>query len=138
MKQYRNPHDVHPPVAFYSHQVEVSGPMRWLTLSGQIGQNADGTMPDAPIEQLDLAFENVARNLAAAQMTMGDVVKLTIYLVGDFEMQARRAIIVKHLGEHRPCVTMLVIAGLFDPKCRVEIDAWAACSEVDDIHGKTL
>lgn len=129
MKHYRNPHDVHPPVAFYSHQVEVIGSARWLALSGQIGQTEDGTMPDDPIEQLDLAFENVARNLEAAQMEMSDLVKLTIYLVGDFDMQERRAIIAKHLKEHRPCVTMLIIAGLFDPKCRVEIEAWAACAE---------
>jgi enamine deaminase RidA (YjgF/YER057c/UK114 family) len=129
MKQYRNPPDVHPPVACYSHQVEVSGPARWLVLSGQIGQRVDGTMPDDPIEQLDLAFENVARNLRAAQMEMSDVVKLTIYLVGDFNVQERRAVIAKYLKEHRPCVTMLVIAGLFDPKCRVEIDVWAAQPE---------
>jgi enamine deaminase RidA (YjgF/YER057c/UK114 family) len=129
MKQYRNPSNVHPPIAFYSHQVEVNGPMRWLALSGQIGQRENGIMPDDPIEQLDIAFENIARNLAAAQMEMSNIVKLIIYLVGDFDVQARRAVIAKHLKEPYPCVTMLIIAGLFDPKCRVEIDAWAARSE---------
>jgi enamine deaminase RidA (YjgF/YER057c/UK114 family) len=107
----------------------VQGPARWLALSGQIGQMEDGTVPENPIQQLDLALENVARNLAAAQMEMSDVVKLTIYLVGDFDVQQRRAVIVKHLEEHRPCVTMLVIAGLFDPICKVEIEAWAARAE---------
>ncbi|MEO6906528.1 MAG: RidA family protein [Abditibacteriaceae bacterium] len=129
MKEYRNPPDVHPPVAYYSHQVEVRGPTRWLALSGQIGQRVDGTMPEDPIQQFEIAFDNVARNLRAAQMEMTDLVKLTIYLVGDFDVQERRAVITTHLKEHRPCVTLLCIASLFDPTCKVEIDAWAACAE---------
>ncbi len=127
MKEFRNPSDVHPPVAYYSHQAEVHESARWLMLSGQIGVLPDGTMPDDPIEQLDIAFQNVMRNLAAAQMDLTDLVKLTIYLVGDFDVQQRRAVIVKHLKQHRPCVTMLGIASLFDPACKVEIEACAAC-----------
>ena len=42
MKTYRNPPDVHPPLAAYSHQVELSGPGRQLILSGQVGVAADG------------------------------------------------------------------------------------------------
>jgi len=129
MKLFRNPTTVHPPVAFYSHQVEVSGPQRWLTLSGQLGQAADGTMPEDPIQQLDIAFDNVMRNLHAANMDANDIVKLTIYLVGEFDVQQRRAVILSHLKEHRPCVTMLVIAGLFDPVAKVEIEAWACRDE---------
>jgi len=37
-----------------------------LILAGQIGMKEDGTVPDDPIEQLDLAFENILRNLQAA------------------------------------------------------------------------
>jgi len=41
MKIARNPQNIHPPVAPYVHQIEVTGPQRWLTLSGQIGMIAD-------------------------------------------------------------------------------------------------
>ncbi len=37
MKKVRNPENIHPPVAPYVHQIEVTGPSRWLTLSGQLG-----------------------------------------------------------------------------------------------------
>jgi enamine deaminase RidA (YjgF/YER057c/UK114 family) len=126
MKIHRNPADVAPPMAAYTHQVEVRQPARWLMMSGQLGTREDGTVPDNPIDQLDAAFENVIRNLHAAQMTLDDLVKLTIYLVGDFDVQKRRAVIRKHLKEPWPCVTMLFIAGLADPVYKVEIEAWAA------------
>lgn len=126
MKTHRNPAEVHPPIAAYTHQIEVREPARWLVLSGQLGMEPDGTVPGDPIRQLDVAFENVARNLRAAGMEMSDLVKLVIYLVGEFDVPARRAVIKSHLREPWPCVTLLVIAGLADPRYRVEIEAWAA------------
>ena len=63
MKQYRNPPDVHPPVAGYTHQIEITGAERLLILSGQIGRNPDGSVPEDPVEQLRVAFENLERNL---------------------------------------------------------------------------
>lgn len=131
MKTYRNPANVHPPMAAYTHQIEVREPARWLVMSGQLGTREDGTVSDDPMHQLDAAFENIARNLHAAQMEMDDLVKLTIYLVGEFDVQQRRAVIKSHLKEPWPCVTLLVIAGLATPIYKVEIDAWAAQSVAD-------
>jgi 2-iminobutanoate/2-iminopropanoate deaminase len=53
MKEYRNPSNVHQPVAAYTHQIEVRGPERLLILSGQVGMKEDGTVPDDPIQQLE-------------------------------------------------------------------------------------
>jgi len=33
MKKFRNPENIHGPVAGYTHQIEVSGEKRWLVLS---------------------------------------------------------------------------------------------------------
>jgi enamine deaminase RidA (YjgF/YER057c/UK114 family) len=65
--------------------VEVTGPNRWLTISGQLGMNLDGTVPKEPLEQLEVALDNVKRNLEAANMGIQDLTKLAFYLVGDFE-----------------------------------------------------
>ncbi|HVF09858.1 MAG TPA: RidA family protein [Abditibacteriaceae bacterium] len=126
MKAYRNPANVHAPMAAYTHQIEVQEPARWLVMSGQLGKMEDGTVAEDPMRQLAVAFDNIARNLHAAQMEMGDLVKLTIYLVGDFDVQQRRAVISTHLKEPWPCVTLLMVAALADPVYKVEIDAWAA------------
>jgi enamine deaminase RidA (YjgF/YER057c/UK114 family) len=125
MKEFRNPPDVHPPVAAYTHQIEVRGPERWLVLSGQVGMNQDGTVPDDPIEQLDAAMENLFRNLRAANMDVGDILKLTFYLVGEWDSDRRRELIAARLQGHQPCMTLLYVAALAAPIYKVEIDAWA-------------
>lgn len=42
MKTLRNPDTINNPVAPYVHQLEVTGPNRWLNLSGQLGITIDG------------------------------------------------------------------------------------------------
>ncbi|MEU5599178.1 RidA family protein [Streptomyces sp. NPDC020298] len=121
----RNPQDVHAPVAEYTHQIEVSGPGRWLVLSGQIGMRQNGSVPSDPIEQIGVALENLRSNLDAAGMVVSDLVKLTFYLVGDVDPAARRTAVAEFFGDHLPTTTLLYVSALAAPTLRVEIDAWA-------------
>lgn len=129
MKMPRNPATVHQPVASYAHQIEVTGPVRWLVLSGQVGQRPDGTVPEDPVEQINVALANLRSNLEAADMHPEDVVKLTIYLVGEIDAQRRRAALDTWLAGHKPCMTLLYVSALAAPIYRVEIDAWACADE---------
>jgi 2-iminobutanoate/2-iminopropanoate deaminase len=126
MKQFRNPDGMHRPVANYTHQIEVSGTDRLLFLSGQIGMDADGTIPESPLNQLALALENVLINLKAADMTVADLTKLTLYVVGDMDAAGRRDILQAKLGDHAPCMTLVFVVALANPRLKVEIDAFAA------------
>jgi enamine deaminase RidA (YjgF/YER057c/UK114 family) len=126
MKEFRNPHDVHQPVGGYTHQIEITGNERMLILSGQVGMRVDGTIPEDPLEQIDLALENIFRNLQAANMGVKDLVKLTYYLVGDIDTAKRRELVAAKLQGHKPCSTLLYVARLATPDLRVEIDAWAS------------
>lgn len=129
MKEYRNPENVHPPLGSYSHQIEIRGNERMLVLSGQVGMRADGTMPEDPFEQIDLAFENIFRNLRAANMDVKDLIKITYYLVGEIDTAKRREIVLAKLQGHQPCSTLVYVAGLASPAFRIEIDAWASREE---------
>ncbi|MCM3237415.1 RidA family protein [Heyndrickxia oleronia] len=129
MKNSRNPEEVHSPVAPYVHQIEVTGPSRWLTMSGQLGMMADGNIPDNPIEQMRIALENIKKNLEAANMEIHDLTKLVFYLVGEFNAELRRKVISEFLGAHLPCTTMVYVVALAAPEFKVEIDAWA-CKEI--------
>ncbi len=129
MKEYRNPPDVHPPIAAYTHQIEVRGPERLLVLSGQVGRKQDGTVPDDPIEQLDVALDNLERNLQAANMDVHDIVKITFYLVGEMDAARRREAIAARLKDHRPCTTLVYVVALATPVYKVEIDAWASSAD---------
>ncbi|EKU44101.1 hypothetical protein C518_0739 [Lysinibacillus fusiformis ZB2] len=129
MKIARNPQNIHPPVAPYVHLIEVTGPQRWLTLSGQIGMITDGSIPEDAIAQLKIALENIKRNLDSADMEVQDITKLVFYLVGDMDAIQRKEIISDFLGEHLPCTTLMYVVALATPALKVEIDAWA-CKEL--------
>ncbi len=126
MKEYRNPPNVHEPIAGYTHQIEISGSEHLLILSGQVGKKEDGTVPDDPAEQLEVALENLLRNLQAANMSVQDVVKITFYLVGEMDAAKRRNVITSKLQGYKPCMTLLFVAALASPIYKVEIDAWAS------------
>ena len=126
MKQRRNPDGIHEPLGVYTHQIEVSGPERLLFLAGQVGQRADGSVPEDPLEQLEVALDNVRGNLEAAGMGVDDLVKLIFYHVGDVDRERRRDLLATKLEGHRPCMTLLFISALAAPAYKVEVDAWAS------------
>lgn len=129
MKEFRNPPDVHKPLGSYSHQIEIKGNERMLILSGQVGMRPDDSVPDDPLEQMDVAFDNILRNLQVANMDVKDVVKLTYYLVGEIDTAKRRALVSSRLQGHQPCSTLIYVAALASPIYKVEIDAWASRTE---------
>lgn len=129
MKISRNPKEIHLPVAPYVHQIEITGPTKWLTLSGQIGMALDGTVPEDPIVQLQIALNNIKKNLESASMTVDDITKVVFYFVGDFDTIERKKVMNDFFGEHAPCMTLLYVVALAAPALKVEIDAWA-CQEV--------
>lgn len=124
--RFRNPAGVHAPVASYSHQVEVPADARWLVLAGQVGMRPDGSLPQDAAEQLEVALDNVRRNLDAAGMVVGDIVKMTTYLVGEVDRDRRTQVFSAFFGDHRPCTTLLYVSALGAPALKAEVDAWAA------------
>jgi enamine deaminase RidA (YjgF/YER057c/UK114 family) len=128
MKEFRNPQDVHEPLGSYSHQIEISNE-RLLAISGQVGMREDGSIPEDPFEQIELALENIFRNLRAAHMDVKDIIKVTYYLVGEIDTAKRREVVLSKLQGHQPCSTLLYVAALASPAFRVEIDAWASRAE---------
>ncbi len=130
MKTSRNPKEIHPPVAPYVHQIEVTGPVRWLTLSGQLGMSVDGAVPEDSLEQMQVALDNIQKNLTSANMGIQDLTKLVFYFVGENDANRRRQIIKDFLGDHLPCTTMIYVVALAAPTFKVEIDAWA-CKDIE-------
>ena len=130
MKIFRNPETIHRTLAAYTHQVELQGPFRWLVVSGQFGMDKDGKLPEDPIEQFKIALNNINLNLKAADMDIDDLVKLTIYLVGDFDTEQRREALSSWLDGNVPAMTLLYVAALASPAIKVEIEA-LACADVE-------
>ena len=96
-----------------------------LFLAGQVGMELDGRVPPDPVDQLDVALQNVLRNLAAADFQVTDLVKTTTYVVGDIDPARRRAVIERLLGDHVSTSTLVFVPKLAAPEYLVEVDAWA-------------
>ncbi len=126
MKEFRNPSEIHAPLGSYSHQVEIRGNERMLVISGQVGMRNDGTVPEDPLEQMEIAFENILQNLRAANMEIKDIIKLTYFLVGEVDTEKRRELVQAILQGHQPCSTLLYVSRLADLAYKVEIEAWAS------------
>jgi enamine deaminase RidA (YjgF/YER057c/UK114 family) len=120
------PGTIHPPAAHYSHATGVPPNARWLYLSGQVGAAPDGTIPDDAAAQAEICFQNIREILRAADMAPADLVRLTTYLVDLRDRAGYMAIRDRFVGSPPPGSTLLVIAGLADPRYKIEIEAVAA------------
>jgi 2-iminobutanoate/2-iminopropanoate deaminase len=113
------------PSGGYSQAVEIFGAQRLLFISGQIPESANGTLPKEFPEQAKLAWQNVLAQLDAAAMSVKNLVKVTIFLSSREFAAANREARQKFLGSHTPALTV-IIAGIFDEKWLLEIEATAA------------
>lgn len=110
----------------YSAGVELPAPQRWLFISGQVGRDADGNIPDGIAAQAEIAWRNVVTVLEAAGMTVENIVDSTTYLVGRENNGAFDEVRNKYMGALRPASTKIYVAGLAHPTMLCEIQAVAA------------
>ena len=119
-----NAPDAYAPVAAYTQAIEVSGAVRTLYISGQIGQRMDGALPEDVAEQSRLAWQNLEAQLKAAGMTFDNLVKVTTILPDQGDVAAAREARSKALGNRKPAST-LIVAGLANPAWKIEIEGVA-------------
>jgi 2-iminobutanoate/2-iminopropanoate deaminase len=121
-----NPDNVFPPYANYAHAVEVSAGSRLLFVSGLNGYHADGTtMPDDFEGQAELIWSHLENVLAAADMSITNLVSLRFYLAEPAYDPANVDLLKRRLGDHHAARTV-VCAGMLEPGWLVEIEAVAA------------
>ena len=121
-----NPATVAPPFSAYSHAVEVGSGARWLHVSGQVGVQPDGNVPDEPGAQMEQAWRNALAVVNAAGMGLEDVVKVTAYLTRPEDVGLFREVRDTLLDGAQPASTLVIVAGLAHPDWLVEIEVIAA------------
>lgn len=109
----------------YSAAVEIPTPQRWLFISGQVGRDADGNIPDDIESQAHIAWRNVVEVLKAAGMTVDDIVDSTTYIVGRENNAGFDEVRGHYMRDLRPASTKIYVAGLAHPKMLCEIQAVA-------------
>jgi enamine deaminase RidA (YjgF/YER057c/UK114 family) len=126
MPTFRNPKTIAPPQAEYSHSVEAPAGARILAVAGQVGVDASGKLADGFEGQCENAFANLKKVLEDAGMGFGDVIKTTTFLTDRANLPKMAAIRKKYMGDARPAATLLIVAGLADPKFLIEVEMTAA------------
>ena len=120
-----NASDAPPPVGLtYSQAVEVVNASRTLYISGQVGIDASGTIPEDIVEQSKVVWANIEAQLRAGGMSLDNVVKITTIVTDHAYIAASRSTRLEVLGDRRPGST-LIVAGLVDPAMKIEIEAIA-------------
>ncbi|MDQ3125920.1 MAG: RidA family protein [Pseudomonadota bacterium] len=118
--------DGSPPVeGSYPQAVEVIDPPRWLYLSGQIPVAPDGSLATDFTGQCEQVWSNIETQLAAADMTLDNLVKVTTFLSDRAHALENREVRVRRLAGRQPALTV-IITGIFDEAWLVEIEAVAA------------
>jgi enamine deaminase RidA (YjgF/YER057c/UK114 family) len=112
----------------YSNGIAAEG--RQIFISGQIGWNAKQQFAsDDLAAQVRQALANVVEVLACAGAKPEHVVRLTWYVTSREEYHASIEGIGtayrEVIGRHFPAMSVVVVAGLLEPRAKVEIEATA-------------
>jgi len=108
----------------YSQAMEVREAQRLLFISGQVGESVSGEVPKDIESQLKLAWDNLFSQLAAADMTVANLVKVTALLSSRDHLTSFRAARKEAMQGHVPALTV-IIADTVDARWLVEIEGIA-------------
>lgn len=107
-----------------------------VLVSGTAPVWPDGSCPADAGAQARRCFEIVAEALVQAGASLPDVVRTRMFITDAAVADAVGAVHGELLGEVRPAATMVVVAGLLDPRWVVEIEAEAEVrGEAEKPHG---
>lgn len=97
-------------------------------IAGQYGSGPDGLVTDHDFDaQAELAFTNLGRALAAAELDFDHVVRIGTYIVdhGPAKLATVGRLVHRHWGDRAPAQTLIGVAGLAMPDMLFEVDAVA-------------
>src|SRR5688572_6237788 len=109
-----------------AHGVEVPAGARLLFTNGQVGTKRDGTTPGTTADQAEVVFARLEAVLAAAKMTLSDIVRLTVFLPDQGDVGTFVEVRDRVMGDHKPGAIILVVKALARPELKIEIEAIAA------------
>jgi enamine deaminase RidA (YjgF/YER057c/UK114 family) len=117
---------IYPHTSNVAHGVEVAPGARLMFANGQVGTRRNGATPESAAEQTEVVFERIRNILEAANMSLGDIARLTVYLTDRAHRDAFFEVRDRVMGDHKPGATILIVAGLARPEIKVEVEVVAA------------
>jgi len=96
-----------------------------VLVSGTAPVWPDGSCPDDPGAQAERCFEIISAALTEAGSGLDQVVRTRMFLTSPSDAAAVGEVHGRRLAPALPAATMVVVAGLLDPRWKVEIEAEA-------------
>ncbi|WP_241154323.1 RidA family protein [Staphylospora marina] len=122
----KNPECVAGPIGAYTHLTVVPKNADLLVLSGQVGNDPEGNMP----EDVEAQFRNALRNILAILDSEGvsadGIIKINIWLTEKIDWSRFKEIWSEFHGGTPPAMTLAFVESLALPQLKAEVEAWAA------------
>jgi enamine deaminase RidA (YjgF/YER057c/UK114 family) len=109
------------PFSNYAQAIETPAGARMLFVAGQVGADPSGKIPENPEQQHRLAWANVLGILKAAGMDHRNIVDARVFITDRSHVGLYRQIRDEVLKGHKAAATLLVVAGLADPRLVMEV-----------------
>ena len=126
MLVHRTPDTIRAPFARYSHGVEVPPNARLIICSGQLGIDIGDAIPEDAGDQAELCFRNIAEILAAADMTLADIIRINAYVTGRQYLKPYMAVRDRLFSDPAPASTLMIVSGFAREEFKVEVEVMAA------------
>jgi enamine deaminase RidA (YjgF/YER057c/UK114 family) len=122
--RFSSPRDLPAPHGYSQVATVPAGTQVWV--SGQVGSEPDGSVPEGMEAQARLAMRNVGRALAAAGATWADVFKITVFVTDISALATVRAVREEFAGAGaEPASTLVEVSALVRPELLIEVEAVA-------------
>jgi enamine deaminase RidA (YjgF/YER057c/UK114 family) len=112
----------------YAHAV-VASAGKTVHLAGQVGWDAKGVFAKGLVGQVDLALENLCTVIGAAGGKPEHLVSMRIYVLSAVAWRASAkeigSVWRERIGRWYPAMSLVVVAGLYEPDALVEIEGVA-------------
>jgi enamine deaminase RidA (YjgF/YER057c/UK114 family) len=96
-----------------------------IVVSGTVGVETDGSVKEDAGAQADRCFALIREHIEQLGGRMADVVRIRMFATDIKDADAISAAFSRALKHARPTGTLVAIAGLYDPRWKVEIEAEA-------------
>lgn len=109
----------------YAQAMEVTGASRLVFISGQIPVDADGNLASDFESQARQTWANLEAQLRAADMTLDNLLKVTVFLTDYANRDVNAKVRWEVMGDRQTALSTIV-TNVYDESWLIEIEAIAA------------
>lgn len=113
-------------IGAFHDAVAVPAGARVVHVSGTVGIDENGVVPDDFVAQAENTWANIQKILAAAGMGLEDIVKVSQFLTRKQDLAAYREVRGRVMGDLKTASTLVFVPELVGPNWLIEVEVIAA------------